>query len=69
MSEVEVALEQYDEHLAHIKYSRNEKSGVDNNILEFEHSVDKSSFKFVTYVTEGRLLDACERLEIIRGDN
>lgn len=50
--------------LAHIKYSRREKSSVARNILYFEHSIKKTSLKFVRQVIHRLPLDAYESLKI-----
>ncbi|KAJ8947663.1 hypothetical protein NQ318_009547 [Aromia moschata] len=62
-------LTRFKEHMAHLKYGRTEKSCVAQHAFDNNHRIDINNLKLIRNVTNSRLLDAFESLEIIKCNN
>ncbi|KAJ8951643.1 hypothetical protein NQ318_012314, partial [Aromia moschata] len=62
-------LTRFNEHMAHLKYGRTEKSCVAQHAFENNHRIDINNLKLIRNVTNSRQLDAFESLEIIKCNN
>ncbi|KAJ8933054.1 hypothetical protein NQ318_014942 [Aromia moschata] len=54
------------EHMAHLKYGRTERSCVAQHAFDSNHRIDINNLKLIRNVTNSRQLDAFESLEIIK---
>lgn len=62
-----IAITRYGRNLANIKYGKREKSSATYNFLNCEHFerwIDEGSLKLLKQITDRKLLDAGEGLEI-----